>query len=242
MPPTFVRRSPIDSEWAEALVGLRLNVPNSWWPGFVDGGLNRGRIAAVNLGAPNEFYFEVELDDELGAHYAMRYDSVLLYADEGQPGFSRFRLPMLCPGNPDDEMVRVRVLRGKNGGTMVDDDFTDKEFVDEGGDEDDVDFFDSRDDAIEDADDADDGSYSEGVPATKRKREKGATTKTAEKRAAKRNKKGRHKKNTTINPDCHFPFDRQGEQGGSIVRSGGKEPTAQLVAKVGVSALQHGAE
>ena len=70
MPPTFVRCSPIDLEWAKALVGLRLNVPNSWWPGFVDGGLNRGRIAAVNLGTPNEFYFEVELDNELGAHYA----------------------------------------------------------------------------------------------------------------------------------------------------------------------------
>ena len=135
MPPTFVRHIPIDSEWAEALVGLRLNVPNSWWPGFVDGGLNRGRIAAVNLGALNEFYFEVKLDDELGAHYAMRNDSVLLYADEGQPGFLQFCLPMLCPGNPDDEMVRVRVLVRKNGGTMVDDDFTNKEFVDEGGDE-----------------------------------------------------------------------------------------------------------
>jgi hypothetical protein len=91
MPPTFAQHIPIDSEWAEALVGLRLNVPNSWWPGFVDDGLNRGRIAAVNLDAPNAFYFEVELGNKLGAHYAMRYDSVLLYADEGQPGFSRFR-------------------------------------------------------------------------------------------------------------------------------------------------------
>jgi len=170
MPPTFVQHIPIDSEWAEALVGLRLNVPNSWWPGFVDDGLNRGRISAINLHAPNAFYFEVELDNELGAHYAMRYDSVLLYADEGQPGFSRFRLPVLCPGNPDDEIVRVRVLIGKNGGTMVDDDFTDKEIVD--GDEDDVDFFDSRDDAVNNADDADDGSYSEGAPATKKKRTK----------------------------------------------------------------------
>ena len=124
MPPTFVQHIPINSEWAEALVGLRLNVPNSWWPGFVDDGLNRGRIAAINLDTPNAFYFEVELNNKLGAHYAMRYDSVLLYADEGQPGFSRFRLPMLCPGNPDDEIVRVRVLIGKNGGTMVDGDFT----------------------------------------------------------------------------------------------------------------------
>ena len=160
MPPTFVQHIPIDSEWAEAFVGLRLNVPNSWWPGFVGDGLNRGRNAAINLDAPNSFYFEVELDNELGAHYAMRYDSILLYADEGQPGFSRFRLPMLCPGNPDNEIVRVRVLIGKNGGTMVDDDFTNKEIVD--GDKDDVDFFDSRDDTVNDANDADDGSYSEG--------------------------------------------------------------------------------
>ncbi len=108
-------------------------------------------------------------------HYAMRYDSVLLYANEGQPGFSRFRLPMLCPGNPEDEMVRVRVLIGKNGGTMVDNDFTNKEIVDW---DEDVDFFDSRVDAINDANDAYDGSYSKGAPATKKKRKKGATKKT----------------------------------------------------------------
>jgi hypothetical protein len=59
----------------------------------------------------------------------MRYDSVLLYADEVQPGFSRFCLPMLCPGNPDNKMVRVRVLIGRNGGTMVDNDFTNKELM-----------------------------------------------------------------------------------------------------------------
>jgi hypothetical protein len=195
MPSTFVRHIPIDSEWAEALVGLRLNIPNSWWPGFVDGGLNRGRIAAINFDALNAYYFEVELDDELGAHYAMRYDSVLLYADEGQPGFSRFRLPMMCTGNPDDEVARVKVLRGKNGGAMVDDNFTDVDGP--------VNFFDSRDDDVSDtADDADadDGSYSEGAPATKKKRKKGAMTKTGGKRATKRNKKRRHN-NNTINPD-----------------------------------------
>ena len=216
MPPTFVQRTPIDSEWAEALVGLRLNVPNSWWPGFVDGGLNRGRIAAVNLDALNEYYFEVKLDDELGAHYAMRYDSVLLYADEGQPGFSRFCLPMLCPGNPDDKMVRVKVLHGKNGGTMVDDDFTDKEAVDEG--DDDVDFFDSRDDGVEDTDDADDGSYSKGAPAMNKKRKKGATMKKGVKRAAKRNKKCRHKINTTINPDSVMVSGEILEAGMGVLR------------------------
>jgi len=214
MPPTFVQHIPIDSEWAEALVGLRLNVPNSWWP---VAGLRRrrSRIAAINLDAPNAFYFEVELDNELGAHYAMRYDSVLLYADEGQPGFLRFRLPMLCPGNPDDKIVRVRVLIGKNGGTMVDDDFTDKEIVD--GDED-VDFFDSRDDAVNDANDADDGSYSEGAPATKKKRKK-----TGGKRATKRNKT---LNSTTINPDLVLRSgerDADGEEGDADGYSGGDD-------------------
>ena len=128
----------------------------------------------------------------------MRYDSVLLYVDEEQPGFLRFCLPMLCPGNPDDKMVRVRVLRGKNGGTMVDDDFTDEEVDD--GDNNDGDFFDSRDDAIDDTDDADDGLYIEGAPAMKKKRKKRAKTQTGGKRATKRNKT-RGCKNTTINPD-----------------------------------------
>ena len=118
---------------------------------------------------PNAFYFKVELDNELGAHYTMHYDSVLLFADKGQPGFSRFCLPMLCPGNPDNEMVRVRVLIGKNGGTMVNNDFTDNEIID--GDKD-IDFFDSRDNAVNDANDVDDVSYSEGAPVTKKKRKK----------------------------------------------------------------------
>jgi hypothetical protein len=69
---------------------------NSWWPGFVEDGLNRGQIAAINLDAPTAFYFEVELDDKLGAHYAMRYDFVLLYADEGWPGFLQFRVSQCC--------------------------------------------------------------------------------------------------------------------------------------------------
>jgi hypothetical protein len=182
MPPTFIRHIPIDSEWVEALVGLRLNIPNSWWPGFVDGGLNRGQIAAINFDTLNTYYFEVELNNELGAPYAMRYDSVLLYADEGQPGFLRFCLPMMCPGNPDDEVARVKVLRGKNGGTMIDDNFTKVDGP--------VDFFDSRDDNVSDtADDADadNGSYSEGAPVTKKKRKKGVTMKTGGKSNATKN-------------------------------------------------------
>ena len=89
------------------LVGLHLNIPNKWWPGFCDGGLNCGKIAAINLDPSTSYYFEVELNDEPGAHYAMRYDSVLLYTDDNQPGFTRFRLPSCCPANPDDEIAQV---------------------------------------------------------------------------------------------------------------------------------------
>jgi hypothetical protein len=184
MSPTFIRHILINSEWAEALVGLCLNIPNSWWPGFIDGGLNRGRIAAINFDALNAYYLEVKLDDKLGVHYAMHYDSVLLYADEGQPSFLHFHLPMMCPGNPYNEVAQVKVLRGKNGGTMVDGNFTKVDGP--------VDFFDSRDNDVSDtANDANanNGSYSKGAPVMKKKRKKGVTMKTGGNRETKCNKK-----------------------------------------------------
>jgi hypothetical protein len=88
MPRTIIQHVPINLEWAETLVGLRLNIPNKWWPGFHNGGLNRGKIAAITLDPLSSYNFQVELDNDPGAHYAMRYDSVLLYADDEQPGFS----------------------------------------------------------------------------------------------------------------------------------------------------------
>jgi hypothetical protein len=105
MPHTIIPHVPIDLEWAETLVGLRLNIPNKWWPGFRDGGINRGKIAAINLDLSSLHYFQVELKNEPGAQYAMRYDSVLLYADNEQPGFLQFSLPLCCLANPDDEIA-----------------------------------------------------------------------------------------------------------------------------------------
>ncbi len=152
----------------------------------------------------------------------MRYDFVLLYTDKGQPEFLCFRLWLLCSGNPDDEMVRVRVLIGKNGGTMVDNDFTDKEIVD--GDKD-ADFFDSHDDAINYVNNANDGSYSEGAPATKKKKKKGGTKKTGGKRATKRIKTHRLN-NTTIYPDLVLRSgkrDADGKEGNADSYSGGDD-------------------
>jgi len=100
---------------------------------------------------------------------------------------------------------------------MVDDDFIDKEIVD--GDED-VDFFDSRNDAVNDTSNADDGSYSEGAPATKKKRKK-----TGGKRATKRNN-SRRLNNTTINPDLVLRSgerDADGKEGDEDGYSGGDD-------------------
>jgi hypothetical protein len=100
---------------------------------------------------------------------------------------------------------------------MADDDFTNKEIVD--GDED-VDFFDCRDDAVNDANNADDGSYREGAPATKKKRKK-----TGEERATKHNKT-RRLNNTTINPDLVLRSgkrDMDGKEGDADGYSGGDD-------------------
>ena len=121
----------------------------------------------------------LELDDEPGAHYAMHNDSVLLYADEEQLSFARFRLPLCCPANPDDKIAQVRVP--KKIGRMVDDDYTDKEdvVVDKEAIE-----FNNRDDEDEDGDgdDDDDGNlYIEEVATTeqKKKRKKGVRSKSS---------------------------------------------------------------
>jgi hypothetical protein len=87
------------------LVGIRLNITNNWWPGFDDGGFNQSQIAAINVDGSSLYYFQVELDDKPGMHYAMCYDSILLYEDDTQTGFSWFCLPLCCPGNPDNKIV-----------------------------------------------------------------------------------------------------------------------------------------
>jgi hypothetical protein len=109
MPCTVIQHIPINLEWAETLVGLRLNIPNNWWPDFDDGSLNQDHIAVINLNALSLYYFQVELVNEPGAHYAMRYDSVLLYVDKNQPGFLRYCLPPRCPVNPDNKIAQVSV-------------------------------------------------------------------------------------------------------------------------------------
>ncbi len=58
-------------------------------------------------------YFQVELDDNPGAHYAKYYDSILLYTDNIQTGISRFHLHNVA-----------QVQAPKYLGLMVDNDYT----------------------------------------------------------------------------------------------------------------------
>ena len=100
----------VDREWARTLVGLRMLVESSWWPSYDDSELNPGRIVDVNFDDPAGRFFLLELDDELGANYRMRYDAVLKYADESQRNFHTFHLPMALLPDPEDETITLAQL------------------------------------------------------------------------------------------------------------------------------------
>ena len=54
----------IDTEWAEYLVGLKVNVPSNWWPEFDEKDLNPGANAAVDFSQTNQRYFQLLLDTD----------------------------------------------------------------------------------------------------------------------------------------------------------------------------------
>ena len=108
MPTVTSQPIPIDTEWAESLVGLRVKVPDSWWVNFDGGELNVGVIAAVDFTQPRQTYFQLEIDSELGAYYPMRYDSVFSFVDIEQEDFKRFRLPRYALANPEGEQVLIQ--------------------------------------------------------------------------------------------------------------------------------------
>ena len=107
MPTSTSHPTPINTVWAESLVGLRVKVPESWWVNFDGTNLFPGVTAAIDFTKPRQTYFQLELDSELGAYYPMRYDSVFSFADEEQERFQRFRLPRYAMANPEGEEVFI---------------------------------------------------------------------------------------------------------------------------------------
>ena len=110
MQPLSSRPIPIDPEWAESLVGLRVNVPSHWWPDFDGYEDNLGTIAAVNFTQTNQRYFQLLLDGDKReyAYYSMQYDAVFAFVDVDQPLLSSFRLPRHPITNPEGEEIRIR--------------------------------------------------------------------------------------------------------------------------------------
>ncbi len=118
MPCTIIQHAPINLEWAESLMGLSLNIPNKWWRVFRDGSLNQGKNCCNNLGFVELILLWSQAWWWAWAHYAIRYDSVLLYADNEHPGFLWFCLPLCCPGNPENKIAQVQVPK-KLGGWLT---------------------------------------------------------------------------------------------------------------------------
>ena len=86
---------PIDREWADSLIGLPMAVPEYWWNGYNGSTPCLGAIVAIDYDAKKENYFLLEVDDTPGVQYPMRYDAVLLYADEEHETYPSYHLPSI---------------------------------------------------------------------------------------------------------------------------------------------------
>ena len=102
-------RFDVDPEWAKSIEGLPMAVPEYWWVGYTRRTRCFGKIKKVNCNAPNRAYFMMELTKTPGVYYGMRYDDVVLYADETHADYKRYDLPADPPLHPKHEpSVTVR--------------------------------------------------------------------------------------------------------------------------------------
>ena len=77
--PSSSQLPPYDKEWAQSLEGLWMKVPENWWDGYNGKSLSSGRIVSIDFDSDGSKFFQLELNDELGALYPMRYDAVVKY-------------------------------------------------------------------------------------------------------------------------------------------------------------------
>ena len=100
---------PIDQEWAQSLIGILPQVPQSWWPGYSSSLLYAGAVREIDFSDERGgyFLFEDDDDDDVGSHYPMQYNAVLQYSYREQRECARFRLPPNPPANLANEAFRV---------------------------------------------------------------------------------------------------------------------------------------
>ena len=91
----------VNPEWANALVGLRMSVPNHWWKGYRGNRLHQGRIVMF---LENTNRWQLLLDDvDDDNHYAMNWDSVCEYADIDAGTYLSYTLPAEAVHLPADQ-------------------------------------------------------------------------------------------------------------------------------------------
>ena len=88
------------------LIGIRLQVPQSWWPGYSGSELYVGAVQELDFSDKWGRYFLFEDDDDVDICYPIQYDAVIHYADEEQRGYARFRLPPNSPANPVNALLQ----------------------------------------------------------------------------------------------------------------------------------------
>ena len=91
----------IDPEWADALIGLQMSVPNHWWKGCRGNRLHQGRIAFFH---ENTNKWQLLLDDvNDDNYYGMAWDAVLEYADVDAGTYLSYTLPAKVVHHPADQ-------------------------------------------------------------------------------------------------------------------------------------------
>ena len=68
----------IDPEWGESLLGLRMAVPLSWWPGYSSDNICLGKITKFDPSARPPFVLKI--GNNSSDFYGIQYDAVLKYA------------------------------------------------------------------------------------------------------------------------------------------------------------------
>ena len=81
MSSTTSKYIPIETEWAETLISLRLKVPESWWYGNDRDKLYSDTVSALEFLTSRQYVFQFELNTEYGAFYPIRYDAVFTFKD-----------------------------------------------------------------------------------------------------------------------------------------------------------------
>jgi hypothetical protein len=80
------RRTKINKEWANSLVGLPVKIPDNWWVGYTGTYLHDGKLIAFDV--VNQKWC-VDFDDQDGDddQYLIAYDAVCEYSNKHHSTF-----------------------------------------------------------------------------------------------------------------------------------------------------------